>query len=136
MRMHISMRVDDLAESIKFYSALFNHAPSFVQENYAKWDVENPMVNFVIESVADSKAAGVDHFGIQVEDADQLHAISNRMSESGHAYLGVERGTCCFADIEKSWVKGAAGEKWETFLTHSQTSDKYGEDREHQLDAM
>ena len=134
MRLHISMRVDNLAESIKFYSALFNQAPTFTRDNYAKWDVEDPNVNFVIESMGEG--AGVDHFGIQVENTEELQSLSSRMNESGHPYLGIERGTCCYADIEKSWVKGPTGEKWETFLTHSQTSEKYGEDREHLLDDM
>ena len=136
MRLHVSMRVDDLAEAIAFYSALFNQEPSFVQDDYAKWDVDDPNVNFVVEKSSNGSAPGVDHFGIQVEDAGQLQSISQRMNDSGHPYLGIERGTCCYADIEKSWVKGPTGDKWETFLTHSQTAEKYGEDREHLLDAM
>ncbi len=99
-----------------------------------KWDVADPNVNFVVESRGSEPR--VDHLGIQVENKEQLKSISTRLEKTGHAFLGIERGTCCYADIEKSWVKGPTGEKWETFLTHSQSADQYGEDREHLLDAM
>ena len=38
--------------------------------------------------------------------------------------------------MDKAWVKGAAGEKWEAFLTHSHDEAEYGQDREQCLDDM
>ena len=134
MKLHISMQVADLAQAVKFYSALFNQEPTIIRENYAKWNVEDPSVNFVAESMGNDPQ--VDHLGIQVEDAEQLKSIAQRMHDTGYPFLGIERGTCCYADIEKSWVKGPTGEKWEAFLTHSHNSEKYGDDREHLLDLM
>ena len=134
MKLHISMQVTDLEQAVKFYSALFNQEPTIARENYVKWDVADPNVNFVIETRGTEPR--IDHLGIQVENAEHLTSISSRLEETGHAFLGIERGTCCYADIEKSWVKGPTGEKWEAFLTHSHSAGKYGEDREHLLDDM
>ena len=134
MKLHISMQVHDFDEAVGFYSALFNQEPTLTRDNYAKWDVEDPNVNFVVEQL--SGAPGLNHLGIQVDDSEQLMSISGRLQDTGNAFLGIERGTCCYADIEKSWVKGPTGEKWEAFLTHSQTAEKYGADREHLLDEM
>ncbi|MEM7292306.1 MAG: VOC family protein [Pseudomonadota bacterium] len=132
MKLHISVQVDDLEQATRFYSALFNCAPAISREGYVKWDVENPAINFVAETVRNR--SGVDHLGIQVDDAEELQALSDRMQSTGHPFLGIERGVCCFADIEKSWVKGPADDKWEAFLTHSHDEENYGSDREHLLD--
>ena len=134
MKLHVSIRVDDLESSIPFYTQLFNQAPVIKKDDYAKWDVDDPAVNFVIETGCCEH--GVNHLGIQVDSAVELDALADRMRDSGQPYLEVEQTACCYAKSDKAWVKGSAGEKWEAFLTHSHDNEDYGEDREHILDAM
>ncbi|MEM0991184.1 MAG: hypothetical protein AAGK00_20135 [Pseudomonadota bacterium] len=50
-------------------------------------------------------------------------------------FLDIEPTTCCYAQSDKAWTKGAAGEKWETFLTHHHQAAEFGRDRTHLLDA-
>ncbi len=69
-RLHISVSVSDLDKSIGFYSNLFASEPSVVKDDYAKWMLEDPRVNFAITSRGAQK--GVDHLGIQVEDETEL----------------------------------------------------------------
>ena len=76
------------------------------------------------------------HQGIQVESDEELNELSDRMRESGQPFLDVEKTTCCYAKMEKSWVKGPNEEKWEAFITHSHDAEEYGEDREHLLASM
>ena len=65
-RLHVHVSVDDLAQSIRFYSTLFAAEPTVVKDDYAKWMLEDPRVNFAIsENAGDS--AGISHLGIQVE---------------------------------------------------------------------
>lgn len=133
MKLHLSMRVADLKSAIPFYSALFNQEPSVLRDGYAKWDVSDPAVNFVVE--AGGQAGGLDHVGIQVENSDELSEMADRMRGMGRPFLDVEETTCCYAKMEKAWVKGDAGEAWEAFLTHSHDETEYGTDRVHLLDS-
>ena len=134
MKLHISMKVDDLDQARNFYSRLFNQQPTMERGGYVKWDVTDPAVNFVIEQGEGD--TGLDHLGIQVENGEELESVAGRMQESGQPYLDLENTTCCYARMEKAWVKGVTGEKWEAFLTHSHDEAEYGEDREQLLDAM
>ncbi len=134
MKLYLSMKVEDLESAIRFYTNLFDQEPLITKHGYAKWDVENPPVNFVIET--GNGEGGLDHLGIQVESPEELDTLANRMRGAGRPFLDVEKTTCCYAKMDKAWVKGAAGEKWEAFLTHSHDEEDYGEDREHRLNAM
>ena len=127
MKLHISFKVDDLAQSTRFYSELFASEPAVVRDNYVKWDVDNPPVNFVIES-ADGEAAGFDHMGIQVENSDELADVAARMRKTGQKFADLESAHCCYARSEKAWVEGMAREPWEAFLTHSHDDSAYGDD--------
>ena len=133
MKLHVSMRVGDLESAVAFYSTLFNQKPLIQRDGYAKWDVEDPSVNFVVESGHDK--GGLDHLGIQVGSREELDPLVDRMRGMDRTFLDTERTTCCFAIMDKAWVKGESGEKWEAFLTHSHDEDEYGKDREHLLDA-
>ncbi len=134
MKLHVSMKVRDFESAIRFYSTLFNQEPLIRKDGYAKWDVQDPAVNFVIEAGQDE--GGLDHLGIQVESREELDPLVDRMRGMGRAFLDIECTTCCYAKMEKAWVKGEADEKWEAFLTHSHDQEEYGEDREQLLDAM
>jgi catechol 2,3-dioxygenase-like lactoylglutathione lyase family enzyme len=47
-RLHVHVAVDDLAQSTRFYSTLFAAEPTVIKEDYAKWMLEDPRVNFAI----------------------------------------------------------------------------------------
>ena len=72
-RMHLHVSVPDLAQSIRFYETLFGAPPSVVQPDYAKWQLEDPRVNFAISRRG--AAPGIQHLGIQAEDEAELLAI-------------------------------------------------------------
>ena len=125
MKLHVSMKVNDFQAAIGFYSRLFNQPPVILKDDYAKWDVADPAVNFVVEP----GEAQLDHLGIEVESNRELDVLAERIRESGQPFLDVAKAHCCYANSEKAWVKGSAGEKWEAFLTHSHDESEYGEDR-------
>ena len=128
MKLHVSLYVEDIQSATLFYSKLFNQSPAIEKENYVKWDVDNPAVNFVIESgVGGDRKPGLDHLGIQVGNQDELESLTQRFTESGHAHTDIDSSHCCYARMDKSWVKGAANENWEAFLTHSHDDDSYGD---------
>jgi len=114
-RLHVHLHVRDLAQSIRFYETLFGAAPTRREPGYAKWQLEDPKVNFAIsESHGDT---GIGHLGIQVDSDDELAAVSVRAQAAAGAIL-VERGArCCYATGDKAWAEDPQGVRWETFHT-------------------
>src|SRR5256885_1690462 len=49
-RLHVHVSVDDLAQSIRFYSTLFAAEPTVLKTDYAKWMLDDPRVNFAIST--------------------------------------------------------------------------------------
>jgi catechol 2,3-dioxygenase-like lactoylglutathione lyase family enzyme len=125
-RLHLHVSVPDLSQSIQFYETLFGAAPSVVKEDYAKWMLDDPRVNFAISQR--ERAAGVDHVGIQVESAGELAELSHRLKAAGAQTFDQEAATCCYAKSDKSWVSDPAGVRWETFFTFGEATT-YGEDQ-------
>jgi len=123
-RLHLHVVVDDLSKSISFYSTLFGAEPHVVKEDYAKWMLEDPRVNFAISNRA--RAAGLDHLGIQVDTADELNEIASRLKAAGGITRDEEAATCCYARSDKAWVNDPSGLSWETFYTFGD-SPVYGE---------
>ena len=113
-----------LEQSIRFYSTLFAADPTVVKPDYAKWMLEDPRVNFAIS--ARGHAAGIDHLGIQVEDAKELAEVYDRLKQAEGPVLEQGATTCCYAKSEKSWILDPAGISWETFLTRGE-STVYGQ---------
>jgi catechol 2,3-dioxygenase-like lactoylglutathione lyase family enzyme len=123
-RLHVHVAVNDIAQSIGFYSALFAARPAVVKPDYAKWMLDDPRVNFAISSRG--REPGLDHLGIQVEDAGELSEVYARLREAGGNIIEQGQTACCYAKSEKSWIDDPAGIAWETFLTTGE-SITYGD---------
>jgi catechol 2,3-dioxygenase-like lactoylglutathione lyase family enzyme len=113
--MHLNVSVDDLGKSIAFYSTLFGVKPSVEKSNYAKWMLEDPLVNFAI-SLRGAKV-GLDHIGIQVDNDNELREIKARNVSADMSILTQEGTSCCYAKSNKYWVKDPSGLAWETYHT-------------------
>ena len=124
-RLHVSMRVRDMAESVAFYSSLFDAEPTVEKLDYAKWMLDDPHVNFVIEPT--SGETGVDHLGIQTESEAELDEMAGRIAAAGAPSITQKDAVCCYAKSDKHWVRDPQGLAWETFFTHGK-SLTYGPD--------
>ncbi|MCE9648722.1 MAG: VOC family protein [Parvibaculum sp.] len=122
-RLHVSFGTADLEKSISFYSTLFGAEPSVRRPGYAKWMLDDPRVNFVVED--QSGEIGFSHAGIQVEAQDELDEIFGRMKQAEAPYLPEGVTTCCYAKSEKSWTADPDGVRWEAFYTFHQM-DEFG----------
>ncbi len=125
-RLHVHVSVRDLATSIRFYSQLFASEPSVRKNDYAKWMLDDPRVNFAI-SQRDGKP-GVQHLGIQVEDRSELAKVYARLQRAERPVIEEGETTCCYAHSEKSWIDDPQGVQWEMFLTSGE-STVYGTDQ-------
>ena len=114
-RMHIHIAVNELSESIKFYSTIFGASPSIEREDYAKWDLRDPAVNFAISKRG--HASGINHLGIQVDSEDELKEIAQRLDEAEITSSSQEGASCCYAHSNKHWALDPQGIAWESFHT-------------------
>lgn len=114
-RLHVHIAVDDLDQNMRFYSALFGTGPSVVKDDYAKWDLADPAVNFAISARA--RNAGLDHLGIRADTAEELEALQARLDAAGIAGRKQSGTACCYARSDKYWSLDPQGIAWEAFHT-------------------
>lgn len=126
-RFHVHLAVDDLAKSVDFYSKLFGQQPSVARADYAKWMLDDPMLNFAIS--ARGHALGVNHFGFQAENVDELHALKQcAEAAAGEAVLDQGETACCYALSDKHWTVDPSGFAWEHYHTMGEIQE-FGVDR-------
>jgi lactoylglutathione lyase len=114
-RFHVHVSVSDLSGSIRFYSVLFGVAPTVEKSDYAKWMIEDPRINFAISARGDKP--GVNHLGLQVDDASELAALRAEVASAGIAADDEPAAECCYALSDKYWTLDPQGVAWETFHT-------------------
>ena len=66
LKAHLAINVRNLEKSATFYRNMFGIEPSKVRKGYAKFDVQNPPLNFTLNEVPFDKAGALSHMGIQV----------------------------------------------------------------------
>ena len=123
-RMHVHIGVADLDQSVRFYSTLFAAEPTVIKDDYAKWMLDDPRVNFAISSA--NAHMGIEHLGIQAESTAELSEVYDRLKAADRPLLEEGKTTCCYAKSEKSWIADPDGIVWETFYTDG-ASTTYGD---------
>jgi catechol 2,3-dioxygenase-like lactoylglutathione lyase family enzyme len=120
---HVS--VGDLDKGVGFYSKLFGAEPMVLKPDYAKWRLDDPVVNFAIST--GSARHGINHLGIEVDDEAELGEIEQRLAEAETEVIEQRGASCCYAESDKSWSFDPDGVVWETFVSH-RLSDTFGDD--------
>ncbi|WP_106639784.1 ArsI/CadI family heavy metal resistance metalloenzyme [Allosphingosinicella vermicomposti] len=124
-RLHVHVGVEDLEQSVSFYSTLFGAEPSVLKADYAKWMLDDPRVNFAISS-GNHAAKGIEHLGIQVESDEELAEVYGRLKAADRPVLEEGATTCCYAKSDKSWIADPDGVVWEAFFTTGEAT-MYGD---------
>lgn len=146
LKPHISINVKNVAQSVAFYSKLFGVEPikfikgvttthSAVKEKleeesvkprfgYAKFDVENPPLNFVLNEVPYAKGGSLSHLGIQVATTEDVLRTRERWVESGLLTVDEMKVDCCYALQDKTWVRDPDDNEWEVFVVLENTEPK------------
>lgn len=114
-RFHVHLSVRDLSESVGFYSKLFGTPPSVQKDDYAKWMIEDPRINFAISKRGHN--LGVNHLGFQVDSADELVSLHEQAANVDISTLHEAAAACCYAKSDKYWIQDPQGIAWETFHT-------------------
>ncbi len=125
-RFHVNVAVADLDRSAQFYATLFGVQPTVLKDDYAKWMLDDPRINFSINTSAVQR--GVNHIGLQADTMDELAAIQSRLRSAGQETFEQPDAQCCYANSSKTWVRDPDDVAWETFVTHGDIT-RYGDDR-------
>jgi hypothetical protein len=121
------MKTANLEKSAQFYEALFGVPPSVVKSDYIKWMLDNPFANISLSKTTHGANAGVDHVGVQFDEADDMHAANIRLTNAETATQEEARAVCCYAKSDKYWSASPEGAVWELFHTYGE-NETYGED--------
>ena len=128
-RMHIHVNASEakFEQSVDFYSTLFGVTPTKTRPNYAKWMLDDPHVNFVIEVIEiEGDQPGIHHVGLQVDDSEELRDIRDSLKAAEAPLLEIGETVCCFSKSEKNWTMDPSGLRWETFSSFGDV-EEYGE---------
>jgi len=114
-RLQLALNVNDLAESIAFYSKLFGTEPAKVRDGYANFAVAEPPLKLVLFQNP-GHGGTLNHLGVEVADTHTVDVEQTRLAAAGLSSVD-ERGTdCCYAEQDKFWVDGTPdGERWEIY---------------------
>ena len=125
-RMHVMLKVNDLNESVEFYSTLFGASPTKQREDYAKWMLDDPRVNF---SIAEREGAkGIEHLGIEAESEEELLELRSNIDRTHGLSRDEGETTCCYANSDKSWITDPQGVEWEAFHTFGESESYLAEE--------
>ena len=124
-RFHVHVSVNNLEESIRFYSTVFAAQPTVRQQDYAKWMLEDPRINFAIST--QRQPVGINHVGFQVDSDEELRGMHAQLKAADATLIQEDQQPCCYASSDKYWVTDPTGIAWETFHTLG-SIPVYGED--------
>lgn len=128
-RFHVHVSVPDLAQSIRFYSTLFGTEPAVVKDDYAKWMLEDPRLNFAISQRGG--AIGINHLGLQTDSDAELEGLHAQLQQADVAAHAEKEVSCCYARSNKYWVTDPTGIAWETFHSLGSVPTFNGEHESH-----
>jgi catechol 2,3-dioxygenase-like lactoylglutathione lyase family enzyme len=127
-RVQLALNVDDLDESIGFYSKLFGAGPAKVRPGYANFAIGDPPLKLILMENP-GQGGSLNHLGVEVADTDAVDAEQRRLAGVGLASIDERDTTCCYARQDKFWVEGPPdGERWEIYTVLEDSQTFWGED--------
>jgi catechol 2,3-dioxygenase-like lactoylglutathione lyase family enzyme len=115
LKPHLAINVRDVEASTEFYKKMFGVEPSKVRTGYAKFDIEQPGLNFTLNQVPFSERGALSHLGIQVGTTDDVLALRDQWQARGLLPRDEMQTSCCYALQDKAWVTDPDGNEWEVF---------------------
>ncbi len=126
LRPHLSFPTQKLPEAKRFYSALFGIGPSKAEEDYLKFDLQEPPLNLSITLTTKPVVVTGEHYGIEVSSPEEVDQWRLRSAERGLKLPPLQQPTCCYAEQTKFWLSDPDGRPWEVFAV-SADADHLGE---------
>jgi catechol 2,3-dioxygenase-like lactoylglutathione lyase family enzyme len=135
-RVQLAINVDNLDESIAFYSKLFGTEPAKLKPGYANFAITEPPLKLILMENP-GQGGSLNHLGVEVADTDTVDAEQSRLAQAGLASIDERDTTCCYAKQDKFWVRGAPnGERWEIYTVKEDSPTFWGQDDGESWDAV
>jgi len=119
MRVQLAMNVDDLDESIDFYTKMFATPPAKIKDGYANFEVASPPLKLVLFENP-GHGGSLNHLGVEVETAEEVEAAEARIVGAGLDTSGVDDTVCCYAAKTETWIEGPQT-RWEWYVKTGDT---------------
>ena len=127
-RVQLALNVDNLDESIAFYSKLFGIEPAKLRPGYANFAIAEPPLKLILMENP-GQGGSLNHLGVEVADTDTVDAEQTRLAAAGLASVDERGTTCCYAKQDKFWVQGTPdGERWEVYAVTGDSQTFWGQD--------
>lgn len=117
-RMHVSLYVSNLIQTVSFYNLFFGKSPEKIKPGYVKYILEEPslIISFVENAERVQKNFG--HLGFQVASLEELDSRLQIAKKQGLVSLEEIGTNCCYAKQDKFWVTDYDGVQWEVYYFH------------------
>jgi catechol 2,3-dioxygenase-like lactoylglutathione lyase family enzyme len=116
LKAHLALNVKSVEQSTHFYRKMFGIEPSKVRTGYAKFDVQNPPLNFTLNEGLFANRGALSHLGIQVRSTADVLATRRKWNDAGLLTRDEMQTNCCYAMQDKTWVRDPDGNEWEVFV--------------------
>ncbi|MDQ6787412.1 MAG: VOC family protein [Acidobacteriota bacterium] len=116
LKAHLAVNVRNVEQSIEFYKKMFGIEPSKIRTGYAKFDVQNPPLNFTLNERNFSERGALSHLGIQVASTEDMLAMRENWERVGLVTRDEMQTNCCYATQDKTWTRDPDGNEWEVFV--------------------
>jgi catechol 2,3-dioxygenase-like lactoylglutathione lyase family enzyme len=127
-RLQLALNVNDLEESIGFYSKLFGTGPAKVKVGYANFAIADPPLKLIL-ILNPGQGGSLNHLGVEVADTGAVDAEQQRLAQAGLASVDERDTTCCYARQDKFWVRGTPdGERWEIYTVLEDSQSFWSQD--------
>ena len=120
-KLHLSLDVKNVEESVRFYSALFDAPPTKLKPGYAKFDLDQPAVNLTMQQASHCCLQGLSHMGLRLDSTEEVLAVKQRLNAAGIPTLDKMNTTCCYAVQDKIWLTDPTGYRWEVYVFKGDT---------------
>ncbi len=115
-KLHLSLDVKNLEESVRFYSVLFDAPPTKLKPGYARFDLDQPAVNLTMQQASHCCLQGLSHLGLRVDSTEEVLAVKQRLNAAGIQTRDEMNTTCCHALQDEIWLTDPTGYRWAVYV--------------------
>jgi catechol 2,3-dioxygenase-like lactoylglutathione lyase family enzyme len=116
LKAHLALNVKNVEQSVEFYRKMLGIEPLKQRPGYAKFDVQNPPLNFTLNEGSVRERGALSHLGIQVASTEDVLAVKQRWIDAGLQTRDEMQTNCCYALQDKTWIHDPDGNEWEVFV--------------------
>ena len=126
-KFHLSLDVESLDDSVRFYATLFGVPPAKLKPDYARFDVDKPAINLTMQPRSHCCLQGLNHMGLRMDTMDEVNSVKTRLNAAGYKTEDELNTTCCYAVQDKFWVRDPSKYRWEVYVVKSDSESSAAE---------